>query len=127
IFFLTAALTLPAVLVMKPLLHLPPSPIVVPRERGISKSIRIAKILSDRRLLMFAACAALFTFGNAATLPLVSTALNKTVGSAASLFIAACIIVPQFIVAFISPAIGRLAESRGRRFVLILGLVALPI
>src|SRR5262249_8053953 len=38
----------------------------------------------------------------------------------------ACIVLPQFIVALISPAIGRLAETRGRRFVLTIGLAALP-
>jgi MFS family permease len=42
------------------------------------------------------------------------------------LMIAACIVLPQVIVALISPAVGRLAETRGRRFILMLGLIALP-
>jgi MFS family permease len=41
--------------------------------------------------------------------------------------IAACIIVPQFIVAGLSPWVGRQAQSWGRRPVLILGFAALPL
>jgi MFS family permease len=44
-----------------------------------------------------------------------------------SLLIAACIVLPQVIVALASPAAGRLAESRGRRIVLLLGFSALPL
>ena len=45
----------------------------------------------------------LFTFGNAAMLPLVGSALTKSAGDRASLLIAACIVLPQLIVALISP------------------------
>ena len=126
IFFLTAALTFPAVALMAPLLHLrQPSPPA--QQRRNAPPTQVTYLMTERRLLIFAGCAALFTLGNAATLPLVSTALNKTVGSLASLLIAACIILPQVIVAVISPAIGRLAQARGRRLVLLLGLSALPV
>jgi MFS family permease len=43
------------------------------------------------------------------------------------LIIAACIIVPQAVVALLSPWVGRAAVRFGRRPVLILGFVALPI
>jgi MFS family permease len=126
IFFLTAALTLPAVALMAPLFRVAAIDITADRQRN-TKATPIRRVLGDKRLFIFASCVALFTFGNAATLPLASSALNKTVGNFASLVIAACIILPQFIVALISPALGRLAEARGRRFVLVLGLVALPL
>jgi MFS family permease len=84
-------------------------------------------VLTDRRLVVFACCAMLFTMGNAAMLPLIGNSLTKTVGTEASLVIAACIVVPQFIVAAVSPAIGRLAEASGRRRVLLLGLLTLPV
>jgi len=93
----------------------------------ISHPKPIIRLLKDRRLFVFASCVALFTFGNAATLPLVSATLNSSVGHLASLTIAACIVLPQIIVALISPAIGRMAENRGRRFVLMIGLAALPL
>jgi MFS family permease len=126
IFFLTAMLTLPALLLLAPLLRLPSAKRVTGQRRN-APAASLARLLADRRLLVFACCVALFTLGNAATLPLISTALNKGVGNLASLLIAACIVLPQFIVALISPTVGRFAETRGRRFVLVLGLAALPL
>ena len=127
IFFLTALLTLPAWYLMAPLSRLKaPRIAAAVRADETSRAKPILRLLADRRLFVFACCVALFTFGNAATLPLVSTTLNKSVGDLASLMIAACIVLPQFIVALISPAVGRLAESRGRRVVLVIGLAALP-
>jgi MFS family permease len=128
IFFLTALLTLPAWYFMAPLSRLKaPRIAAAVRAEEISHPTPIMRLLEDRRLLVFASCIALFTFGNAATLPLVSAALNKSVGNLASLTIAACIVLPQLIVALISPAVGRMTETRGRRFVLMIGLAALPL
>jgi predicted MFS family arabinose efflux permease len=128
VFFLTAALTLPALLPLLPLAQLD--------YRGVragshdnSPTSREApgRVLRDRALLTFAICVMLFTLGNAAMLPLVGNALTKSVGGEASLVIAACIVLPQLIVAAISPSIGRLAEAHGRRVVLLLGFCTLPI
>ncbi len=84
-------------------------------------------LLRDRRLLTFAVCAMLFTLANAALLPLASTALTKRVGGSASLLIAACIVLPQVMVALLSPWVGRYAEERGRRGILLLGFAMLPL
>ncbi len=128
IFFLTALLTLPAWYFMAPLSRLrAPRIAAAVRADETSHAKPIMRLLKDRRLFIFASCVALFTFGNAATLPLVSATLNKSVGNFASLTIAACIVLPQIIVAVISPAVGRLAETRGRRFILAIGLAALPV
>jgi len=128
IFFLTALLTLPAWYLMAPLSRLKaPRIAAAVHADEISRPRPIMRLLADRRLFVFASCVALFTFGNAATLPLVSAALNKSVGNLASLTIAACIVLPQLIVALISPAVGRTAELRGRRVVLMIGLAALPL
>ena len=88
---------------------------------------RISPLFADRRLLIFALSAALFTFANAAMLPLVGSALTKRAGGEATLLIAACIVLPQIVVALLSPSIGRLAERRGRRMVLLLGFSTLPL
>jgi len=128
VFFLTAALTLPALLPLLPLARLD--------YRGVragshdnSPTSREApgRVLRDRALLTFAICVMLFTLGNTAMLPLVGNALTKSVGGEASLVIAACIVLPQLIVAAISPSIGRLAEANGRRVVLLLGFCTLPL
>jgi MFS family permease len=60
-------------------------------------------------------------------LPLASSAVTLRAGSAASLLVAACIVLPQLIVAIISPSLGQLAELRGRRLVLIVGFATLPL
>jgi MFS family permease len=84
-------------------------------------------LLRDRRLVIFAGCAMLFTLANAGILPLASTYLTKRLGAGASLMIAACIVLPQIVVAVLSPQIGRLAERRGRRRAMLLGFLALPV
>jgi MFS family permease len=126
IFYLTAVLTVPALVALRPLSSLddartraevarprPPTPVMA--------------LLRDRRLLIFAACTMLFTLANAGILPLASTALTKRLGAGASLMIAACIVLPQMVVAVFSPQIGRFAETRGRRRAMLLGFIALPI
>ena len=45
----------------------------------------------------------------------------------ATTLVAACIVVPQIVVALFSPAVGRLAERAGRRPILLVGFAALPI
>jgi MFS family permease len=128
VFFLTAALVLPALAALPALAQpAPPGP-APPGETGPKRRrAGLRQVVADPALLIFAACAMLFTLGNAAMLPLVGSTLTRTVGDAASLVIAACIVLPQFVVAAVSPAIGRLAEDRGRRLVLVLGFCTLPV
>lgn len=127
VFFLTAALTLPAFAPLLPLARLTYSRVPEGEGGGPPQSERLSRVLGDRRLLIFAACVMLFTLGNAAMLPLIGNTLTKTVGGEASLVIAACIVVPQVIVALVSPAIGRRAEANGRRIVLLVGLLTMPL
>ena len=128
VFFLTAAFTLPALLTLMPLrrsavagAELRPAP----RKPGESRASQL-KVLADPRLLIFCACALLFTFANAPMLMLISGTLTAQ-GSNPSLLIAACIVLPQIIVAFASPSVGRFAERYGRRLVLMVGLCMLPL
>ena len=78
-------------------------------------------------MLVFSICAALFTLANAAMLPLAGSVITQRAGSSANIIIAACIVVPQGVVALISPAVGQLADRWGRRVVLVLGFSALPL
>ena len=128
VFFLTAALTLPALAALLPLARIdrPTAQRACTRPASGSRP-SLWRILGDRRLLIFAGCAGLFTLGNAAMLPLAGSALTTRVAGEASLFIAASIVLPQLIVALLSPALGRYAEHRGRRPVLLLGFCMLPL
>jgi MFS family permease len=85
------------------------------------------RFLTDRRLIAFAVCGALFQLANAAMLPIAAAAVTKRAGSEAGLIIAACIVGPQLITALLSPWAGRAAEVWGRRPVLLLGFCAVPI
>lgn len=141
VFFLTAALAVPALFALN-MIHHEMAP-VVPRVKAAAKRAgdTIAKaatgdgeppaslrdLLRDRRLLTFAACVVLFHLSNAAMLNLAAGEVTAHMGDNVQLVIAACIIVPQFIVAGLSPWVGRKAQSWGRRPVLIIGFAALPL
>jgi MFS family permease len=129
VFFLTAALTLPAVFALRPLAAFEKAGRVAnSKDRREAVDWRhILKVLSDRRLLIFALCAALFTLSDSAMLPIVGGEMTKRAGSVASLLIAACIVLPQIVVALLSPWLGGLAERRGRRIVMIFGFGMLPL
>ena len=60
-------------------------------------------------------------------LPLVGTEMTVRSGAWATALVAACIVLPQLVVALIAPTIGRLAATIGRRPILILGFAALPV
>jgi MFS family permease len=142
VFFLTAALALPALVALNMIHHeMPP---IVPRMKkaaskagsnfadalssaGGERPESLRDLLRDPRLLTFAGCVVLFHLSNAAMLNLAAGEVTAHMGDNVQLVIAACIIVPQFIVAGLSPWVGRQAQTWGRRPVLILGFSALPL
>ncbi|MEJ0016178.1 MAG: MFS transporter [Acetobacteraceae bacterium] len=82
-------------------------------------------IFAEPALHVFAICAVLFSVANAAMLPLALNELAKRTDDT-GFVVSAAIIVPQIVVAACSPWVGRLAETIGRRPILLLGFVALP-
>ncbi|KND59946.1 Permease of the major facilitator superfamily [Candidatus Burkholderia verschuerenii] len=133
VFFLTAALALPAIVALR-MIHYDAPPLAPPVPPGKPKLTpegekreSLRELLKDRRLLIFAACVVLFHLSNAAMLNLAAGEVTAHMGDNVQLVIAACIIVPQFIVAALSPWVGRQAQNWGRRPVLILGFCALPL
>jgi len=86
----------------------------------------LRRLFTNRALLIFAGAVVLFHLSNAAMLPLVGATVTMRAGSFANLIIAACIVLPQIVVALYSPAVGRKAAILGRRPILLLGWCALP-
>ncbi len=129
VFYLTAALMVPTLIALS---------FIRPGEAGGARkrveearapepegSLRL--LLTNRALLCFGACMTLFFLANAAMLPLVGSRLTLRASETATVLIAACIVVPQVVLALTGPAIGRAAERWGRRPLLLIGFAALPI
>jgi MFS family permease len=69
----------------------------------------------------------LFHLANSAMLPLMGSVLTMRSADWATVLIAACIVVPQLVVAAMSPWIGERAQVWGRRPLLLAGFAALPL
>ena len=130
VFVTTALLVLPA-LAMLPLFRdsdrVPaedhPS-LLHPRERK-QRNQRQWHIFAEPGLHVFAVCAVLFHFSNAAMLPLALNELQKRTGQS-GFVVSAAIMVSQIVVAVGSPWVGRMAQRIGRRPILLVGFAALP-
>jgi MFS family permease len=131
VFLFAAALAIPALAALETLREADLAPLRSCRSASPPVQARPQdrswRFLTDRRLIAFAVCAALFHLANAAMLPIAAGAVTKRAGSEAGLVIAACIVGPQLITALLSPWAGRAAQAWGRRPVLLLGFSALPI
>ena len=87
----------------------------------------VKSLFLDRRLAIFAACVVLFFAASAAIGPGVAAQVTRRQPDIAALVVAATILLPQAIVAAISPWIGRTAEISGRRPLLVVGWGLLPL
>ena len=131
VFVLTAALAIPALLALHRIRARDVDPGrarggLPPAGRNVAPASLI-DILKNRNLVIFSACLALFHLGNAAMLPLAGSVVTMHSNQWATVLIAACIVVPQIVVAAISPWVGRKAQQWGRRPLLVLGFAALPL
>lgn len=129
VFFVAAAMTVPAVLSLYLV-----SPADFHREEVTPKPEAHYNILgavrtlaSNRSLLILAGTVLLFHLSNASIMPLVANLITQRASNAATILVALCIIIPQFVVAMISPWVGRYGDRHGRRPLLALGFAALPV
>jgi MFS family permease len=99
----------------------------VPREVPDASATSVFSLVRQRPLLIFAASVLLLQLANAAMLPLMAGVVTTRSSQWAPVLIAGCIIVPQAIVALMSPSVGRKAQQWGRRPLLLTGFAALAI
>jgi predicted MFS family arabinose efflux permease len=130
VFIVTVLLLGPALLVLR---LVSPAEINPERAHGSPPSekkprIKPGDLMRNKPLLIFAGCLLLFHLANAAMLPLMGSVLTmRSSGNLATVLIAACIVVPQMVVAALSPWVGNRAQTWGRRPLLLIGFAALPI
>jgi MFS family permease len=99
----------------------------VTREVPDASATSVLNLVRHRPLLIFAGAVLLLQLANAAMLPLMAGVVTTRSSHWAPVLIAACIVVPQAIVALASPSVGRKAQQWGRRPLLLLGFAALAI
>jgi MFS family permease len=130
VFFVTALLGIPAVIA---LMQIKPSDINPTRSHGgvatkissIAEALKVAA--GHQAIFVFAACVFLFHLANAAVLPLIASSFTVRSGSIATPLTAVAMVVPQFIVAVISPFVGKQTRIVGRRPLLLAGFAALVV
>jgi predicted MFS family arabinose efflux permease len=128
VFFVTAGLAVPALI---SLMQIHPEDINVIRSHGGVAS-RLATVgdaldfaAGHKAIFIFAACVFLFHLANAAVLPLIASSLTVRLSAVATPLTAVAMVIPQFIVAFCSPVVGRLTHKIGRHPLLLAGFTAL--
>jgi MFS family permease len=84
-------------------------------------------LISCRPLLVFAACAVLFHFANAAMLPLVGQKLALQDENLGTSFMSACIVAAQFVMVPMAMLVGAKADAWGRKPLFLAGFLILPI
>jgi len=99
----------------------------IAREADDITPTSIFSLVRQPALLIFAGSILLLQLANAAMLPLMAGVVTTRSSQWAPLLIAACIVVPQAIVAWTSPSVGRKAQQWGRRPLLLIGFAALAI
>jgi MFS family permease len=130
IFFLTAALGIPAVVALAQIRSADIDPELA-RGGSASRSTNgawsrgLRDLAGNRALLIFAAAIVLFQLSNAAMLPIMAGSLTMRAPQWATAVLAICILGPQFVVVLIASWIGRTTQSWGRRPLLMLCFVPL--
>jgi MFS family permease len=129
IFFLTAALAFPALVALAMIRASDIDPELARggarKREGGPWSEGFAGLVGNQPLLIFSLAVVLFQLSNAAMLPIMAGSLTNRAPQWATVILAICILAPQFVVAVIAPWVGRTAQSRGRRPLLIVCFIPL--
>jgi predicted MFS family arabinose efflux permease len=131
VFVVTLLLLIPALLALRAIAENEIDPErahgALPRRADAKPPTRPGALMNNRPLLIFAGCLLLFHLANSAMLPLIGSVVTMRSTHWATVIIAACIVVPQLVVASLSPWVGTWAQIWGRRPLLLIGFAALPI
>ncbi|CAI8772712.1 Uncharacterized MFS-type transporter Rv2456c [Pseudomonas sp. IT-347P] len=98
-----------------------------PADAGHRQPSGLSVLLSNRPLLLFAICCALFHLANAAMLPLVSQKLAQANLQMATPLTSACIVAAQLVMVPAALLVGAKADLWGRKPLLLAGFLILPL
>jgi predicted MFS family arabinose efflux permease len=130
IFFFVLVCALPAILILR---IIRPDEIDYDVARGGKKGDADAKpagalaLLKDRPLVIFLVCAVMFHFANATMLPLLGEMMTKGQGRNSMMFMSACVVTTQLVIASLASWTGREAGSWGRKPLLLIAFGVLPV
>jgi MFS family permease len=131
VFLIAGALALPAIYALFRIRHEEIGP-ASDAARGVrttptALAANLAGFARNRPFVIFTICVVLFHLANAAMLPLAASMMTLKSSQAATLMVAAAIVVPQFTVTLLSPWVGLLGQRLGRRPILLFGFGALAV
>ena len=92
-----------------------------------AQTVDVRTLSSNRPLLSFGLCAILFHFANAAMLPQLGEMLAHGQVKISAVFMSACVVVTQLVIAVTAVFIGKKAAVWGRKPLLLFGFGVLPI
>ncbi len=130
IFFFVALSTIPTLLALR---RIRGDDIDYERARGAKQDGPDAQPVGawapfkERPLIVFLICAVMFHFANAAMLPLLGEMLSKGHGRSSMMFMSACVVTTQFVIAIIASWTGRKAGTWGRKPLLLIAFGVLPV
>jgi len=132
VFLVAGALVLPALFALFHIRREEIGPVAragrqAPKMTVSSLTESFAVFARNRPFVVFVICIALFYLANGAMLPLAASMVTLKSSNAATLMVAAAIVVPQFLVTLLSPWVGLWAERIGRKPILLAGFGALAI
>ena len=130
VFLVTVAFAIPTILAIA---HIRGAEINPDRAHGADRretmptpqKTGVAMLVRNRPLLAFALLVALFQLANAAMLPVMGSFVTTQLGNGAPALIGAAMVLPQIIVAAMSPWVGKRTQVWGRRRLLQIGIGAL--
>ncbi len=96
-----------------------------PPEEAGREAISLSALFRDRLVLTFFVLVLLFHLSNSALLPLAGEEISQGHPAASSLYLTACIVLPQLVMIPVSLLSGRGANRFGRKPLFLLGFIAL--
>ena len=92
-----------------------------------ARNAHVVDLAKNHRLVLFTSALVLFQLADASMLPLVGENIAATVKTQAPIWMSVLIIVPQIVVAALSPWVGFHSQKRGRRPLLLIGFGIEPL